>query len=110
VFYLKKVVVVAAAHRLDLNYPSKCQNVHGHAWKITIYCRRESLDENGMVFDFSKIKETVNVLDHHFINDYVEQPTAENIAKWLCDQIPYCYKVDVEESEGSVVTYDGNQS
>ena len=32
-------------------------------------------------------------------------PTAENIAKWICDQIPECYKVSVQESEGNTATY-----
>lgn len=69
-------------------------------------CRRESLDENGMVVDFVKIKEIVNQLDHANINEVLNgiNPTAENIARWLCDKVPYCVRVEVQESEGNVAT------
>ncbi|MCI8998821.1 MAG: hypothetical protein HFJ95_07500 [Muribaculaceae bacterium] len=32
-------------------------------------------------------------------------PTAENIARWICEQIPHCYRVDVQESEGNTASY-----
>ena len=44
---------------------------------------------------------------HKFLNDVVPfNPTAENIAKWVCEQIPNCYRVSVQESEGNVATYE----
>ncbi len=46
-------------------------------------------------------------LDHAFINDIVKtNPTAENIAKWIHDQIPFCTRVSVQESEGNVAIYE----
>ncbi len=61
-----------------------------------------------MVVDFKSIKESIsNQIDHKFINDVVDfNPTAENIAKWICDQVPCCYKVVVQESEGNTAEYE----
>ena len=58
--------------------------------------------------DFSKIKELVNRFDHALINDVMGDinPTAENMAKWLCDRIPHCVRVSVQETEGNVATYE----
>lgn len=98
---------VAGSHRLTLDYESKCSNLHGHNWIITVYCKSKELNANGMVCDFSKIKNDIHgKLDHKNLNDVLPfNPTAENIAKWICDQIPECYKVTVQESEGNTATY-----
>ena len=107
-FIVKKRMEIAGAHRLNLNYESKCANLHGHNWIVTVWCKSKTLDDNGMVIDFTHIKREVQEkLDHKFLNDVVEfNPTAENIAKWVCDQIPNCYRVSVQESEGNVATYE----
>jgi 6-pyruvoyltetrahydropterin/6-carboxytetrahydropterin synthase len=104
-YYLKKTLEIAGAHSLSLPYESKCKNDHGHNWIITVYCKSDHL-VNGMVIDFTKIKEIVNQLDHQYMNEFIEQPTAENMAKWLCEKIPACYKVTVQESSGNEVTYE----
>lgn len=98
---------VAGSHRLTLDYESKCTNLHGHNWIITVFCKSKELNSNGMVCDFSKIKNDIHgKLDHQNLNDVLPfNPTAENIAKWICDQIPECYKVTVQESEGNTATY-----
>lgn len=72
-----------------------------------MYCRRETLDENGMVVDFTQLKRTVSeALDHRCLNDSLPfNPTAENLARYLCEQIPHCYKVSVQESEGNEALY-----
>lgn len=103
-----KRMEVSAAHFLKLSYPSKCENLHGHNWIITVHCRSKELNSDGMVVDFTHIKEVVmGNLDHKCINDVLPcNPTAENIAKWICDQIPFCYRVDVQESEGNTVIYE----
>ena len=103
-----KRIEVSGAHFLSLPYDSKCKNLHGHNWIILVTCRREELDDYGMVVDFVKIKETVNRLDHANINEVLGDvnPTAENIARWLCEQIPYCVRVEVQESEGNIAIYE----
>ena len=107
-FFVKKRMEIAGAHRLNLNYESKCANLHGHNWIVTVWCKSQTLDANGMVIDFTHIKREVQEkLDHKFLNDVVPfNPTAENIAKWVCGQIPHCYRVSVQESEGNVATYE----
>lgn len=106
-YTVTKRIEVSGAHCLQLPYESKCTRLHGHNWIIDITCKRQELDENGMVVDFTKIKEVAKQLDHAFINDVVKvNPTAENIAKWLHDQIPYCTRVSVQESEGNVAIYE----
>ena len=103
-----KRMEVSAAHSLTLSYRSKCESLHGHNWIITVYCRARELNEDGMVVDFTHIKKMVHErLDHHNINDVIPMnPTAENIARWVCDQIPQCYRVDVQESEGNTAIYE----
>ena len=99
---------ISAAHRMSLSYPSKCEQIHGHNWIISVYCRAKDLNADGMVVDFTHIKQVVKEqLDHKVINDVLDlNPTAENIAKWICDQIPSCFKVEVQESEGNTSIYE----
>lgn len=107
-YTVTKRIEVAGSHRLDLSYPSKCCNVHGHNWVIVVTCRRKDLNDDGMVVDFTDIKRLVHdALDHKHLNDILPMnPTAENIAKWLCDRIPDCVSVSVQESEGNVAVYE----
>lgn len=102
---------ISAAHQLKLDYQSGCNNLHGHNWKITVRCRSKELNKNGMVLDFKHIKQVVNgTLDHAFINDRMPKgtnPTAENMAKWICDLIGEpCVMVKVQETEGNVAVYE----
>ena len=104
-----KRLEIAGAHRLELDYESKCSNLHGHNWIIHIYMQSEELNQNGMVEDFTVIKEKIHgVLDHKYINDVVKvNPTAENIARWIADTLgEKCYKVTVQESEGNTAEYE----
>ena len=103
-----KQMEISASHQLTLPYESKCENLHGHNWIITVYCKSETLDSNGMVIDFSHVKEIVHGrLDHKNLNEVLDfNPTAENIAHWICTQVPKCYKVEVQESEGNVAIYE----
>ena len=105
-YYVKKTIEISAAHQLQLEYESKCNNLHGHNWVITIYCKSKELDHNGMVVDFTYIKKLVKrQLDHKLLNEVLPcQPTAENIARWLTEQIPNCYRADVQESEGNMAS------
>ena len=107
-YYVSKRMEIAGAHNLKLPYESKCSNVHGHNWIVTVHCKSQYLNEAGMVCDFTHIKKQIHdQLDHKYLNDIVDfNPTAENMAKWICDNVPNCYKVDVQESEGNIATYE----
>ena len=107
-FTVIKRMEISAAHKLILPYRSKCASLHGHNWIITVYCRSARLNADGMVVDFTKIKDIVNLFDHRCANDIMEglNPTAENMAKWLCDRIPHCIRVAVQETEGNTAVYE----
>lgn len=77
----------AAGHSLR-NYHGKCENVHGHNYKVEVLLRGESLDSTGLLVDFVEVKRLMNqvidYLDHRYINDLKPfdeiNPSAENIA------------------------------
>ncbi|MBN2646882.1 MAG: 6-carboxytetrahydropterin synthase QueD [Thiotrichales bacterium] len=93
-FVLKTVLDFAAAHTLK-DYPGDCAKLHGHNWKIEVQIVGNQLNEIGMVVDFKDIKrhakEVVKALDHTYLNDHPHfqhrNPTAENIAQFLFQQI-----------------------
>jgi len=98
-----------AAHFLP-NHKGKCARMHGHTWRIELTMQAEKLN-NGMVHDFLDIKaELKRVLpDHSLLNDIIENPTAENLAKYFYEQlkerIPSMTKVIVYESDNSGAAY-----
>lgn len=106
-YYVSKRMEIAGSHKLTLSYDSPCQNLHGHNWIITVYCRATQLNADGMIIDFKHIKERIHKrLDHQNLNEILDfNPTAENIAKWIVDQFDECYKAKVQESEGNVAVY-----
>ena len=84
----------AAAHALR-NYHGKCENVHGHNYRVQVALEGAALDENGLLYDFVELKKrlraTSEYLDHQFINELKPfdsiNPSAENIAKFIFDEI-----------------------
>ena len=83
---ISKKISFDAAHRLP-NYDGKCANLHGHHWIVELAVRGEVSKETGMVVDFTLLKEFLesirNTFDHHLVNEIIENPTAENICKYI---------------------------
>ena len=84
----------AAGHALR-NYKGKCENVHGHNYRVRITIQGEQLDSTGLLVDFLDVKRemsaAIEYLDHNFINDLPPfdeiNPSAENIAKYFYDRV-----------------------
>ena len=112
---ISKRMEIAGSHQLKLPYESKCENLHGHNWFVTVHCESDRVTDYGMIVDFAAVKREIHgFLDHGYLNDLLPglNPTAENMAKWICQKVTslcevgYCYKVEVQESEGNVATYE----
>ena len=105
----------AAAHRLP-RYQGPCFRMHGHNYKFFIGLEGEVDPATGMIADFGVIKQVVGdqVLaraDHQTLNDFLENPTAENIARWIWEALaPHLdglVEVRLFEIPDSCVTYRG---
>lgn len=128
-----KELEFSAAHNLNLDYESKCENLHGHNWKVKITCQSSILNNNGMVIDFKKIKDLIQEnFDHKYLNEELVKvnsklypaggcgmkinPTAELIAFYISQLIQKeleksqrggnCIVVEVQESNGNTAIYD----
>jgi 6-pyruvoyltetrahydropterin/6-carboxytetrahydropterin synthase len=84
----------SGAHRLR-HLRSRCENLHGHNWRIEVSVVSSRLNQKGIVLDFGILKEKVEkvlkTLDHTYLNDLPSfskrEPSSENIAKYLFDQL-----------------------
>ena len=93
-YFLKIVDYFAAAHNL-INYKGKCEELHGHNWKVEVLIKGEKLDKAGMLIDFKILKkflkEILDLLDHKYINElkFFEgmSPSSENIAKFIFEKM-----------------------
>ena len=111
----------SSAHQLR-GYKGKCENLHGHNYKVEIYARGRELDNIGLLVDFAELKnaadEVVNYLDHRNINelppfDEELNPSAENLARYFLERMQSrvgddrveVYKVRCFETPTSVATY-----
>ncbi len=110
----------SSAHQLR-GYKGRCENLHGHNWKVNIHVVSERLNDLDMVMDFHDMKkianETIDPLDHSFLNEvfpFTEiNPSSENIAKWIFDSLKKRINsgsvrvsaVTVWESETASATY-----
>ena len=111
----------SSAHQLR-GYRGKCENLHGHNYRIEIYARGRELDNTGLLVDFVELKaaadEVVNYLDHRNINelppfDEELNPSAENLARYILERVArrvgdervQVYKVRCFETPTSIATY-----
>jgi 6-pyruvoyltetrahydropterin/6-carboxytetrahydropterin synthase len=111
----------AAGHALR-NYKGKCENVHGHNYRVQITVAGPELDSNGLLVDFIELKrlasDVIDYLDHRFINDLPPfdkiNPSAENLAKYFYDRVSaglpsgaptHIAEVRIWETDTSVAAY-----
>ncbi|TNF55441.1 6-carboxytetrahydropterin synthase QueD [bacterium] len=110
----------SAAHQLR-GYKGKCENLHGHNWRVQVVLQSEKLNDIGLAMDFHDLKkmtnEFVSTLDHSVLNEvfpFTEiNPSSEHIAKWLFDSLEkriggdsmHVASVTVWESETASATY-----
>ena len=108
----------SAAHNLK-KYRGKCELLHGHNWQVETVFSYNALDKSGLAIDFRKAKRllrnVIEKLDHSYLNKIALlkniNPTSENVAKFIYDQIKRRNKnlksISVWENENSCATYSG---
>jgi len=106
----------SAAHNLR-NYRGKCENLHGHNWKVETVFAYPSLDKDGMAVDFKEAKAALKTVlaefDHSYLNETgffkSANPTSENMAKFIYDELKkkdsHIQSVSVWENDNSCATY-----
>jgi 6-pyruvoyltetrahydropterin/6-carboxytetrahydropterin synthase len=113
----------AGAHHLR-NYRGKCENLHGHNWRVFVTVRGEALQDNGMLVDFKTIKkglqQVLDHLDHRYLNETEPfdqlNPSCENLARYIFHQVKaaldfsenphaWVHQVKVFETDTSAATY-----
>lgn len=112
----------SAAHALR-GYRGKCENLHGHNWKVEVYVRGAQLDEIGMLVDFKDLKEAtrgvMTYLDHLNLNelkpfDNELNPSSEHLAGFILHKVAErinsdrvkVHKVRVWETPSTCATYE----
>ncbi|MDD5449978.1 MAG: 6-carboxytetrahydropterin synthase QueD [Candidatus Omnitrophica bacterium] len=115
-YKIKVISDFSAAHMLR-GYKGKCENMHGHNWRVEVSVYSDKLNGLGMVADFTELKKELNAvlegLDHKNLNDLAyfkkSNPTSENIAKYIYDRVNGQWSmvkaVTVWESDRSSATY-----
>lgn len=98
-----------AAHHL-YDYPGECRNLHGHTWDVEVTVAGEELDGIGIVYDFKSLKsdlaQVLGRYDHVLINEVEPfdtiSPTAENLARVICERLQQVVDPRVRVSEVAV--------
>ena len=115
-YSLKVELSFSAAHNLR-GYKGKCEELHGHNWRIEAVVESDALDKTGMVMDFTDIKsklgEILGKLDHKYLNKIKPfdktNPTSENIARFIYVtlklRIAGLKSITVWENQTSAATY-----
>jgi 6-pyruvoyltetrahydropterin/6-carboxytetrahydropterin synthase len=114
---LSREFTYEAAHYLPMVPEGhKCGRMHGHSYHLTVTVRGP-IQADGFVMDFAEIKSAVapviERLDHHTLNDILENPTVEWQLVWLWEQLrdlPWLYELTLGETDTSSATYRGEWS
>lgn len=88
-FWVTKIVTFDAAHYLEF-HKGKCQNLHGHTWRLEVSVLAPA-DDYGITIDFSELKieleKIISEFDHKLLNDKVKNPTAENLVLYISEKL-----------------------
>ena len=120
-FELKVLTHFAAAHQLKM-VDRKCENLHGHNWKVEVCIRGPKLNNAGGLMDFGVVKKEVNhimeQLDHRYLNELENfgdafPPSSENLAYYIAEHLKaaftspdiWVYSVTTWESHNAAATY-----
>ncbi len=101
----------SSAHQLR-GYKGKCENMHGHNWKVTLSIKGSELDNIGLLIDFHEIKgilkDIMNYLDHKNLNETAPfdtiNPSSENIARYICEEVERSLKTGYKGVTAESVT------
>jgi 6-pyruvoyltetrahydropterin/6-carboxytetrahydropterin synthase len=120
IYEIKILSDFSAAHHLR-NFRGKCENLHGHNWKVEIVLRGTELNESGVLVDFGEVKQATRQLlaglDHHYLNEIPffadNNPSSENIARYLFEHLAgkfdndklWLYRVSAWESADACATF-----
>jgi len=107
----------AAGHALR-NYHGKCENVHGHNYRCQVTVEGSQLDATGLLMDFVALKRALQTvierLDHVWLNDFppfdVLNPSAENIAKYIYEEVGKSLSPGSDARLGSVKLWETDTS
>ncbi len=121
-FEITVVSHFSGAHRLRYLH-GKCEDLHGHNWKVEVSVVSDKLNQEGVVIDFEilkqKLKKVLKFLDHTYLNDLPyfsgKEPSSENIARYIFDKLKgelkrqpvTLKKATAWESETACATYFG---
>src|SRR5579875_1810874 len=103
--------IFAAGHYLR-GYKGKCENQHGHNYRVRVTMQGRELDSSGLLYDFVHLKQVIQTvirrLDHRNLNDMAPfdevNPSAENIAKYIYDEIAKQKRKSTNVAEVSGIT------
>ena len=119
-YELKIISRFAAAHQLAM-VAEKCENLHGHNWKLEVCIKGSQLNNAGVLIDFGELKRhlsgIVDRLDHRFLNELDpfrgDNPSSERIARYVAESLQTAIdddritvsSVTAWESENACATY-----
>ncbi len=104
-----------AAHVLP-NHPGKCSRLHGHSYVLVVTVDRPVDPQTGLAIDFSDLKAivreaAVDRLDHLYVNDLIDNPSAERMAVWIWNRLapvlPGLEEIELHETKNCSVLYRG---
>jgi 6-pyruvoyltetrahydropterin/6-carboxytetrahydropterin synthase len=112
---VKRIFDFEAAHKLP-HHPGKCKDLHGHSYRLVVSVEGPVDPRSGLAIDFSDLKaivvqHAVAKLDHKYVNELIDNPTAEAMAVWIWDrlkpELPGLAEVELWETRKCSVVYRG---